>query len=121
MREPGKLTLYGEMSKSEREQLSDLLDNLSGTNSFKVLENLLDGLFLPFLDIFQGDSLKIPEVKKVITRITYLRIYNDSKSYPLLYLAKKYKKKPDTVEKIINCVHEEISCQGGYTHGEAQK
>jgi len=116
MREPGKLLKLANMSEKERGQLSDILDNLSGTNTFRVLENFLGDKFLPFLDIFQGDEIHVPSVNKVLLRAEYIRIYNDSNIYEIDYLAKKYKKKPSVINDIIQCVHEELEQQGGDTN-----
>ena len=74
LREPGKLILYGNMSVKEQEQLSDLLDNLSGTNTFKVLQQLIGDKFLCFLDCFQSDTINVPSLSKIIKRIEYIKI-----------------------------------------------
>lgn len=113
MKEPGKLLKLANMSPKEKGQLADLLDNLSGTNSFRVLENFLGDKFLPFLDIFQGEDLHIPSISKILIRADYLKIYNDSYIYELDYLAKKYKKNPSVINTIIHTVHEELKKQGG--------
>lgn len=113
MKEPGKLLKLANMSPKEKGQLADLLDNLSGTNSFRVLENFLGDKFLPFLDIFQGEELHIPSISKILIRADYLKIYNDSYIYELDYLAKKYKKNPSVINTIIHTVHEELKKQGG--------
>ena len=65
MREPGKLLKIADLSDLEREQLSDLLDNLSGTNTFKVLENFLGENFLPFLS--DQDLVYVGRIRKDIT------------------------------------------------------
>ena len=116
MREPGKLLKIANMSEKERGQLSDILDNLSGTTTFRVLENFLGDKFLPFLDIFQGDEIHVPSVNKVLLRAEYIKIYNESNIYEIDYLAKKYKKKPSIINDIIQAVHEELEQQGGDTH-----
>lgn len=116
MREPGKLLKIANISEKERGQLSDLLDNLSGTNTFRVLENFLGDKFLPFLDIFQGDEIRVPSAYKVLLRAEYIKIYNDSTIYEIDYLAKKYKKKPSVINDIIQGVHEELEQQGGDTN-----
>ncbi len=113
MKEPGKLLKLANMSSKEKGQLADLLDNLSGTNSFRVLENFLGDKFLPFLDIFQGEDLHVPSISKILIRADYLKIYNDSYIYELDYLAKKYKKNPSVINTIIHTVHEELKKQGG--------
>lgn len=113
MKEPGKLLKLANMSTKEKGQLADLLDNLSGTNSFRVLENFLGDKFLPFLDIFQGEDLHVPSISKILIRADYLKIYNDSYIYELDYLAKKYKKNPSVINTIIHTVHEELKKQGG--------
>lgn len=113
MKEPGKLLKLANMSPKEKGQLADLLDNLSSTNSFRVLENFLGDKFLPFLDIFQGEDLHIPSISKILIRADYLKIYNDSYIYELDYLAKKYKKNPSVINTIIHTVHEELKKQGG--------
>jgi hypothetical protein len=113
MKEPGKLLKLANMSSKEKGQLADLLDNLSGTNSFRVLENFLGDKFLPFLDILQGEELHIPSISKILIRADYLKIYNDSYIYELDYLAKKYKKNPSVINTIIHTVHEELKKQGG--------
>jgi len=113
MKEPGKLLKLANMSPKEKGQLADLLDNLSGTNSFRVLENFLGDKFLPFLDIFQGEDLHVPSISKILIRADYLKIYNDSYIYELDYLAKKYKKNPSVINTIIHTVHEELKKQGG--------
>ena len=113
MKEPGKLLKLANMSLKEKGQLADLLDNLSGTNSFRVLENFLGDKFLPFLDIFQGEDLHVPSISKILIRADYLKIYNDSYIYELDYLAKKYKKNPSVINTIIHTVHEELKKQGG--------
>ena len=115
MREPGKLIKIASLSEKERGQLSDILDNLSGTNTFRVLENFLGDKFLPFLDIFQGDDIHIPSANKVLLRAEYIKIYNDSSIYEIDDLAKKYKKKPSVINDIIQCVQEELEQQGGDT------
>lgn len=107
-REPGKLILYGNMSLKEQEQLSDLLDNLSGTNTFKVLQKLIGDKFLCLLDCFQDDTINVPSLSKVIKRIEYIKIYNDYKFYNLDYIAKKYHKKPSVINSIILTVHQEL-------------
>lgn len=112
-REPGKLLKLANLSEKERGQLADLLDNLSGSNSFRVLENFLGDNFLTFLDIFQGEDLHIPNISKVLLRADYLKIYNDSYIYDLDYLAKKYKKNPSVINTIIHTVHDELKKQGG--------
>lgn len=108
LREPGKLILYGNMSVKEQEQLSDLLDNLSGTNTFKVLQKLIGDKFLCFLDCFQDDTINVPSINKIIKRIEYLKIYNDYKFYNLDHIAKKYHKKPSVINSIILTVHQEL-------------
>lgn len=108
LREPGKLILYGSMSVKEQEQLSDLLDNLSGTNTFKVLQKLIGDKFLCFLDCFQDDTINVPSINKIIKRIEYLKIYNDYKFYNLDHIAKKYHKKPSVINSIILTVHQEL-------------
>lgn len=113
MKEPGKLLKLANMTPKEKGQLADLLDNLSGTNSFRVLENFLGDKFLPFLDIFQGEDLHVPSISKILIRADYLKIYNDSYIYELDYLAKKYKKNPSVINTIIHTVHEELKKQGG--------
>lgn len=113
MKEPGKLLKFATLSPKEKGQLADLLDNFSGTNSFRVLENFLGDKFLPFLDIFQGEDLHIPNISKILLRIDYLKIYNDSYTYDLDYLAKKYKKNPSVINTIIHTVHDELKKQGG--------
>ena len=113
MKEPGKLLKLANMSPKEKGQLADLLDNLSGTNSFRVLENFLGDKFLPFLDIFQGEDLHVPSISKILIRADYLKIYNDSYIYELDYLAKKYKKNPSVINTIIHTIHEELKKQGG--------
>ena len=115
MREPGKLLKIAGLTAKERGQLSDILDNLSGTNTFRVLENFLGDKFLPFLDIFQGDTINVPTVDKVLLRTEYIKIYNDSAIYEIDYLAKKYKKTPFIINEIINGVQEELEQQGGET------
>ena len=104
MREPGKLLKIANLTDKERGQLSDLLDNLSGTNTFKVLENFLGDKFLPFLDIFQSDTIQVPTVNQVLLRAEYLKIYNDSTIYGIDHLAKKYKKNPSIINEIIHGV-----------------
>ena len=113
MREPGKLLKIANLTDKERGQLSDILDNLSGTNTFRVLENFLGDKFLPFLDIFQGDDIHVPPVNKVLLRVEYIKIYNDSSRYNIDYLAKKYKKNPSIINDIIQGVQEELEQQGG--------
>ena len=113
MREPGKLLKIANMSERERGQLSDILDNLSDSNTFRVLENFLGDKFLPFLDIFQGDTIQVPTVNKILLRAEYLKIYNDSSIYKVDYLAKKYKKNPSIINDIILGVHQELKNQGG--------
>lgn len=113
MREPGKLLKIANISKKERGQLSDILDNLSDSNTFRVLENFLGDKFLPFLDIFQGDTIQVPTVNKVLLRAEYIKIYNDSAIYKVDYLAKKYKKNPSVINDIILGVHQELKNQGG--------
>lgn len=108
LREPGKLILYGNMSVKEQEQLSDLLDNLSGTNTFKVLQQLIGDKFLCFLDCFQSDTINVPSLSKIIKRIEYIKIYNDYKFYSIDYIAKKYHKKTSVVKNIILTVHQEL-------------
>lgn len=83
-----------------------------------MLENFLDDKFLPFLDIFQGDTIQVPDVSKVLLRIKYIKIYNDSRIYELDYLSKKYKKKPSVIREIIDTVHRELKRQGGDYIGE---
>lgn len=116
MKEPGKLLKIANLSKKERGQLADILDNLSCSNTFRVLENFLDDKFLPFLDIFQGDEIHVPSIQKILLRVEYLHIYNDSRIYDLDYLANKYKKRPSVINDIITCVHEELEQQGGDTN-----
>lgn len=116
MREPGKLLKIANISKRERGQLSDILDNLSGTNTFRVLENFLGDKFLPFLDIFQGDVIHVPTVNKILLRAEYIKIYNESTIYEIDYLAKKYKKNPSVIHEIIQAVHKELEQQGGDTN-----
>ena len=116
MREPGKLLKIANLTDKERGQLSDLLDNLSGTNTFKVLENFLGDKFLPFLDIFQGDTIQVPTVNQVLLRAEYLKIYNDSTIYGIDHLAKKYKKNPSIINEIIHGVQQELEQQGGDTN-----
>lgn len=118
MREPGKLLKIANLSQKERGQLSDILDNLSGTNTFRVLENFLGDKFLPFLDIFQGDTIHIPAVNKVLLRAEYIKIYNESALYEVDYLAKKYKKSPSIIHEIVYTVHKELEQQGGDTNEE---
>jgi hypothetical protein len=113
MREPGRLLRLANISKKERGQLSDILDNLSGTNTFRVLENFLGDKFLPFLDIFQGDIIHVPSVNKILLRAEYIKIYNESSIYEIDYLAKKYKKNPSVINNIIHAVHKELEQQGG--------
>lgn len=120
MREPGKLLKIANLTDRERGQLSDLLDNLSGTNTFKVLENFLGDKFLPFLDIFQGDDIHVPSVNKVLLRAEYLKIYNDSAIYEIDYLAKKYHKKPSIINEIILGVQKELDEQGGDTYAKEE-
>lgn len=120
MREPGKLLQIANLSDKERGQLSDLLDNLSGTNTFKVLENFLGEKFLPFLDIFQGDDIHIPTVNKVLLRAEYIKIYNDSAIYEIDYLAKKYHKNPSVINEIITGVQHELEQQGGDTYAKEE-
>lgn len=113
MLEPGKLLKLVNLSKKERGQLADLLDNLSCTNYFRVLEDFLGENFLLFLDIFQGDTIQVPNIQKILLRAEYLKIYNDSAVYDLDYLAKKYKKKPSIIKDIIDTVQEELEYQDG--------
>ena len=113
MREPGKLINIANLTTRERGQLAGLLDELSGTNSFKVLENFLGDKFLCFLDIFQGDDLHVPSVQKTLLRAEYIKIYNDSQMYDIDYLAKKYKKNPSVIHNILTEVHTELLQQGG--------
>lgn len=113
MKEPGKLLKLANLDAKEKGQLADLLDNFSGSNSFRVLENFLGDKFLPFLDIFQGEDLHIPNISKILLRADYIKIYNDSYLFELDYLAKKYKKNPSVINTIIHTVHEELKKQGG--------
>lgn len=103
------------ITQKERGQLSDLLDNLSCSNTFRVLENFLGDKFLPFLDIFQGDTIQVPSVNKVLLRVEYIKIYNESRIYEIDYLAKKYHKKPSVIKEIVDTVHKELESQGGDT------
>lgn len=121
MKEPGKLLKIHDLSERETGQLADLLDNLSGSNNFKVLENFLGDGFLIFLDIFAGEDFKIPAVNKILLRSQYLKIYNDSQKYDLDYLAKKYKKSPSTINEIIQGVHQELEQQGGDTNDDSDE
>ena len=121
MREPGKLLKIANISDKERGQLSDVLDNLSDSNTFRVLENFLGEKFLPFLDIFQGDTLIIPTVNKVLLRAEYIKIYNDSAIYEIDYLAKKYKKNPSIIMDIIRGVHRELKLQNGDINEELEE
>ena len=120
MREPGKLLKIANISKRERGQLSDVLDNLSDTNTFRVLENFLGDKFLAFLDIFQGDTIQVPVVNKVLLRAEYIRIYNEAKFYDIDYLARKYKKNPSVINDIIHGVHQELKQQGGDINEELE-
>jgi hypothetical protein len=121
MREPGKLLKIANISKKERGQLSDILDNLSDSNTFRVLENFLGDKFLPFLDIFQGDIIQVPAVNKILLRAEYLKIYNESTIYSVDYLAKKYKKNPSIINDIILGVHQELKNQGGDINEELDR
>jgi hypothetical protein len=121
MREPGKLLKIANISDRERGQLSDILDNLSDSNTFRVLENFLGDKFLPFLDIFQGDTIVIPTVNKVLLRAEYIKIYNESSFYSIDHLAKKYKKNPSVVVEIIKAVHLELKQQNGDINEEVEK
>ena len=121
MREPGKLLKIANISERERGQLSDILDNLSDSNTFRVLENFLGDKFLPFLDIFQGDTIAIPTVSKVLLRAEYIRIYNESSFYSIDHLAKKYKKNPSVVVEIIKAVHLELKQQNGDINEDVEK
>lgn len=113
MREPGRLLQIANISDTERGQLSDVLDNLSQSNAFRVMENLLKEDFLTFLDIFQEDRLKFPSALQVVTRLEYIRIYNDSKVLSLECLVRKYKRKPETLQRIISVVQKELQESDG--------
>lgn len=114
MREPAKLLRIATISEKERGQLSDLLDNKSQTNTFKILENILQDKFLMFLDAFQGDTIKIPTAQQVMCRVEYLRIYNDSvRGMDTDRLAAKYKRSPDRIIAIISAVREELEQADG--------
>ena len=121
MREPGKLLKIANISNKERGQLSDILDNLSDSNTFRVLENFLGDKFLPFLDIFQGDTIVIPTVNKILLRAEYIKIYNESTFYSIDYLAKKYKKNPSVIMEIIKAVHQELKQQNGDINEDVER
>lgn len=108
-KDPGRLVLVRNISKCERQQLSDLLDRLFMSNTFRVLESILEEDFLMFLDIFQGETLMLPTVEQVIRRLNHIRIYNDSKVMSLQSLAKKHKRSEETVSNILSRLEVEFS------------
>lgn len=117
MREPGKLILIANLSPKERGQLADVLDCLSKSNVYKVLEQLFGDEFLTFLDVFQEDTFTVPTARAVLLRALYIKLYNDSATMSIESLAKKYKRKPEMVEKIIALIQRDLEQQDGDSNG----
>jgi len=74
MGEPGILSLI-ELDKEERELLIDYMTALKRTEVYEVLENMYGVDILKFMDVFAGESIKIPNRNYVYKVIKYIQIY----------------------------------------------
>lgn len=113
-REPGRLIMQDDITKEEANQIAHILSKKAGGNYFIMLASFLDEDFIPFIDIFQGDSFTIPQMSMLIRILQNLRIYNDSMKLSPDKMKAKYGKDEEKLSKIIKCVSQDLEGYGAY-------
>lgn len=63
------------LTDAEMDIFLEYLYNLKKTHNYDVLRNVFDEQFLMFLDMFSGETLKIPKREELIKIASYIRIY----------------------------------------------
>lgn len=97
------INIYDLYTDDQIEKLASKLDEQTGNNCFNVLYQLLGDKFLPFLDVFQEDKIKIPSttfIKHLLTDIEICEEHSSGSS--IEELADKYNKSESVVNKILN-------------------
>lgn len=101
-----------------------ILANKYNTCDFDVLANVFEEDFFLFLDMFCGETIKIPSRKEIERFYLYTKIYSyvqnrPSKEEAIKSLCRIYSMSAQQIEKILDHVEKALS-SGGVIDGEEE-
>lgn len=74
MENPGILSLI-QMNKDERDLFLDYMKSLKDTYYYDVLYTFFEDDFFEFLDLFAGESVRVPQRHYIMKVVKYVKIY----------------------------------------------
>lgn len=100
-----------EPSREELEKLLEILRRVKGTTLFDFLYYILADETLMFLDMFSGDTLKIPQRDEVLKLMDYARIWvfvknNENDPEVVRKAAARFKRRTQSIQRIVAKVDE---------------
>jgi len=97
------------LSEEERHYLLRYLTKVKKTQVFDIIEYLFDDDFLKFIDVFSGESIKVPRREEVLKIVNYIKIYTYCQARgfsdeSIEAASKIFKRRQVSVRKVIDKV-----------------